>query len=125
MKDFFYFILRIIHSLDKLTAWQCLQDVLSDLFGSDAVDDRVETAQEQQVHGAEENPNSCRKIISDPIREESNKCNGQADGDDHDVGDAGVKCFDPRPSRTQHRAEYDHIGTSDKDKVSHSDEEDS
>merc|ERR1712035_75815 len=88
---FIFLFLRITLSLEKVTARQRLQDVLSNLSSSDAVDDRVETAREQQVHGAEENPNSCRKIISDPIREESDEYDGQADGDDHDVGDAGVE----------------------------------
>lgn len=54
------------HSLDKATAHH-LQDLLSDLGGSDAVNDRVKTALEQHVHVAKENPNGCRKSISGPI----------------------------------------------------------
>lgn len=73
---------------------QRLQDVLPDLGGPDAIDNWVETAREQQVHRAEENSNSCRKTVSDPIRQESNECYGQADCDDHHMGDAGVKSFD-------------------------------
>lgn len=83
------------NSADKATARQRLQDVLSYLGGSDTIDDWVEAAREQQVHGAEENPDGCRKTVSDPIRQESHENDGQADGDDHDVGDAGVKRFDP------------------------------
>jgi len=82
------------NSLDKGTTCQCLQDVLSYLCGSDAVDDRVEAAGEEWVHGAEENTNRCRETVSDPIGQESNKCHTQADADDHNVGDASIKSFD-------------------------------
>lgn len=81
-------------------AGQCLEDVLSDLGGPDAVDDRVEAAWEKQVHGAEENSTRGRKAVSDPIGQESSQSQNEADCDDHNVGDAGVKCFSIRPART-------------------------
>ena len=69
--------------------------MLSDFGGSDTVNDRVETTREQQIHDAAENTNTCRKTVTDPVRQESDKSDSQAYDHDHDVGDAGVKCFDP------------------------------
>lgn len=86
--------LRIIESLDKATAGQCLQEVLPYLCGPDAVDDRVEAARKEQVHDAEENANGCRETVPDPIGQESGEYDGQADSHDHDVGDTGVQSFD-------------------------------
>lgn len=56
---------------------QCIEDVLSDLLSSDAVDDRVETAWKEQVQYAEENPNGCRETVSYSIWEESCEYDGQ------------------------------------------------
>lgn len=68
--------------------------MLSYLCGSDAIDDWVETAREEEVHRADENSNGCREIISDPVGQESHKNDGQAEGDNHNVSHTGVKSFD-------------------------------
>ena len=111
------------HSSDKAKALQCVHDLLSYFGGSDAVDDRVETARKEQVHGAEENPNGFRETVSDAIRQESCEYDGQTDTHDYNVGDAGMKRFDTWLTRTQHGAEYDDVGGSDYNKVSYRDEE--
>lgn len=100
-----------------MTASQCLADVLSNLSGPDAIDDWVEAAWEKQVHGAEENSTGCREAVFDPIWQESSQSQNEADCDDHDVGDAGVKCFYTWPAGPQHRAEYHHIEGSNEDEV--------
>lgn len=86
---------------------QCIEDVLSDLLSSDAVDDRVETAWKEQVQYAEENPNGCRETVSYSIWEESCEYDGQTNSHDHDVRYTGVKSFGTWLSWAQHRAEYD------------------
>lgn len=81
------------HDFDKATTCHCFQDVLPNLSGSDAVNDWVETAREQQVHGAEKNSTGGRKTIFDLIRQERDKCHNQGDAKDHNMRDAGVQCF--------------------------------
>lgn len=87
-------LLSVGNSFDNMEAHQYPPELLSYLSGSDAIDDRVETAREKRVHGAEEHPNGSRETISDPKWQESNEYNNQTDTDDHNMGDTSVKSFD-------------------------------
>lgn len=78
------------HFVGKVAAHQCLQDVLLDFGCSDAIDDGVEAAREQWVHGAEEDPAAGREAVSYPVRQERNESHTQGDHDDHNMGDTGV-----------------------------------
>lgn len=70
--------------------------MLSYFGGSDAVDDRVETAGNKQVHDAGEDSSGSWEIVSGSIRYRNCKHEGQTDDHDDDVSDAGVKSFAPR-----------------------------
>lgn len=97
--------------------------MLSDLRGSDTIDDRVETAGKKQVHDANGKSASGWEAVSDPVWQEGREYKGQADDHDDDVSDAGVQSFSTGFTWVKHGAEYDYVWSGDAEEIKHSDQE--
>lgn len=97
--------------------------MLSDLSGSDAIDNWVKTAWKEQVHDANKKSARSWETVSDPIWQESCQYKSQTDDQDDDVSDAGMQSFSTGCSWVQHRDKYDNVWSSDTEEIIHSDQE--